>query len=816
MKTLLQDIRYGFRQLIKMPGFTLTAVLSLALGIGATTAVFSVIYALVVNPYPYAGADRMMHLRLIDEKSGAPQGFGLTASQWQQVRKLPVLDDAFASDGWSLTATGGDIPEDVEATYFTSNTFEYFGVPAFLGRGLQPSDAIDGQDPQPVVVLSYKFWMRYFGGNRDVVGKTFQMVRKDYTVVGVAAPRFTWEDADVYVPQKITQDATHTFYVGARMRPGVTHEQVDAAMQPLIEQFARETPKHFPTGKFKVHVVGFNDDFFAQIGGTLSLLFGSVAMLLLIGCGNVSILLLARATARQHEFAIRSAVGASRMRILRQLLTESLLLSLTGAALGVALAYKAMAFIVTNLPQNSFPHEAIIRINLPVLGFSVALAVFTGVLFGLWPALQLARTEAREALQGSTRKVAGSVSGRRIHSTLIAGQLALTLLLLAGAGAAMQGFMRMLNRPLGYVPHNVMSVGIPVHDGTYKTWEERAAYFEALRSKVAEVPGVTAAAISTNATPPSSGANVKFQILGGTGQEERTGRLNFVSAEYFPVLRIPLEEGRIWNQDEGHRGATLAVVNQSFARKYFPNTDPIGKSIKIADLHSEPPYNLMAPGADGAWLQIVGVTGDKLNDGLSKPILPEAFIPYTLAMRMYTQILVKSDVSPLSLLHAVAAKINTVDHDQQVNGHVKDLDQWIQNEPEWARGRLVAWLFGAFAVLALLLASVGLYSVVSYTVAQRTNEFGIRLALGAQRNHLLSIVARSTAASVGAGIGAGIVLTLVLSKVMAHWAADSTSSSSPLLLIGAAVALSLVATLACALPARRAAGVDPMKAIRYE
>jgi predicted permease len=815
MRTLWQDLSYSFRQLIKMPGFTLTAILSLALGIGATTAVFSVVYAILVDPYPYAGADRMVHLRMIDGRSADAHGFGLTGSQWQQLRKLPIIDDAFASDGWSLTATGGDIPEDVEASYFTSNGFEYFGVPAALGRGLQPSDAIDGQDPQPVVVLSYKFWKRFYGGNPEVVGKTLQLVHKNYTIVGVAASRFTWNDADVYVPLKVTQDTVHDYYVGARLKPGVTHAQANAALQPLIEQFARDTPKHFPTGPFRINVAGMNDDFLQQLGGTLSLLFGSVAMLLLIGCGNVSILLLARATARQHEFAIRSAVGASRPRIVRQLLTESLMLSLTGAALGVGLAYKLLGFIVANLPQYSFPHEADIRINLPVLGFSVALAVFTGVLFGLWPAIQLARTEAREALQGGTRKVAGSVRGRRIHSTLIAGQLALTLLLLAGAGAAMQGFLRMLNVPLGYDPHNVMSVGIPVHDGTYKTWEERNAYFEQLRAKVAEVPGVTMSAISSNATPPSNGSNVKVQILGNSSNQDVTTRMNLVSPEYFPTLHVGLEEGRIWNQDEEHRGAALAVVNQTFARRYFANSDPVGHSFKVADLHSEPPYNLLAPGADGQ-IVIVGVTADKLDDGLSNPILPEVFVPSNFSMRMFTQILVKSNVPPLSLLHAVAAKVNQVDHDQQVNSTVEDLDQWIRDEPEWARGRLVAWLFGAFAGLALLLAAVGLYSVVSYSVAQRTNEFGIRLALGAQRGHLLNIVFRSTATSVWVGIVTGIVLTLALSKVMAHWATDSASSSSPLLLAGAVVVLSLVATVACLLPARRAAGVDPMKAIRYE
>lgn len=814
MQTLFQDIRYGFRHLVKMPGFALTAVLSLALGIGATTAVFSVVYAILMDPYPYAAADRMIHMRLIDKDSRS-RGFGLTASQWQQVRKSPVVENAFLADNWSLTVTGSDLPEDVEADFFSSNAFDFFGVPAVLGRGLQPSDAIDGQDPQPVVVLSYKFWKRHFGGNPGVVGQTLQMVHKNYTIVGVAAPRFTWDDADVYVPQKITQDVIHNFYVGVRLKPGVSHAQADAALQPLIEQFAKETPQHFPIGRFRMHVAGLNDEFIEQLGGTLYLLFGAVALLLLIGCGNVSILLLARATARQHEFAVRSAIGASRVRIVRQLLTEALLLALTGAALGVLLAYKSLAMIVASLPKYSFPHEAAIQINLPVLLFSVAIAVTTGLLFGLWPALQLSHTDATQALQSNVRKIAGTVRGRRTHDALIAGQVALTLLMLAGAGAAMEGFIHLLNIPLGYDPHNVMSVGIPVHDGTYKTWGERAAYFEQLRAKAAEVPGVTITAISTNATPPSNGNSSAFEILGSPSQQDQPTRLNFVSPEYFPVLRVPLIQGRIWDQDENHRGAPVVVVNQTFARRYFPHDSAIGHSIKISGLHNEPPYNLISPGGDG-WLLIVGVTADKRDDGLAKPILPEAFVPYTLSMHMWTQILVRSEVPPLTLLHAVQKQINSVDHDQQTFNDIEDLEHWIQDQPEWARGRLVAWLFGAFAFLALALAAVGLYSVVSYTVVQRTNEFGIRIALGAQRGHVLGIVFRSTLFSVGGGIAAGIVLTLALSKVMDHWATDSASSRDPLLLIGSTFVLALVATLACALPARRAAATDPMTAIRYE
>lgn len=341
MHSLLQDIRYGSRQLAKMPGFSLTAIVSLALGIGATTAVFSVVYAILMDPYPYAASDRMVHMRLLTP-NGDNRGFGVTGGQWQELRRSPVVEDTFLEDDWNLTVTGDELPEDVQGVYFSSNTFNFMGVPTATGRGLQPSDAIDGQDSQPVAVLGYKFWQRHYSGDPAAVGKTIQLLRKNYTIVGVAGQRFTWGDGDVYLPLKVTQNTSQSLYAGIRLKPGISHAAADAALQPLIEQFARETPAHFPPDHLRLHVLGLNEDFVKQLGGTLYLLFGSVALLLTIGCGNVSILQLARATARGHEFAVRSAIGASRNRIVRQLLTESLLLSLTGAGLGILLAYKTL------------------------------------------------------------------------------------------------------------------------------------------------------------------------------------------------------------------------------------------------------------------------------------------------------------------------------------------------------------------------------------------------------------------------------------------------------------------------------------------
>jgi predicted permease len=416
-------------------------------------------------------------------------------------------------------------------------------------------------------------------------------------------------------------------------------------------------------------------------------------------------------------------------------------------------------------------------------------------------------------MQSNTRKTTGDAKGRRTHSILIGGQIALTLLMMAGAGAAIEGFLKVANTKLGYDPRDVMSVGIPIHDGSYKTWPERAVYFEQIYGKVSDVPGVRLAAVSSNATPPDNGFRTKFEIVGKPSSADQSLRFNMVSKEYFPVLRIPLMQGRFWDEAETRRGAAVTVVNQAFVKRYFPAGDAVGHTIKVPELKAQPPYLLTAPGSEDGFL-IVGVTGDKLDDGLAKPVFPEAFVPYTVAMGMYTQMLVRADGSPLKLLHSIRAAVSSIDPDQQTNNDVRDLEHWITRMPEFARGQLVAWLFGAFAVLALALASVGLYSVVAYTVVQRTNEFGIRIALGAKKGHVLGIVFRSTVVSVGTGIVAGVVLTIALNKVMANWAAES--SRDPLLLLGATFVLSLVATLACIIPAWRAAGINPMTAIRYE
>jgi predicted permease len=732
-----------------------------------------------------------------------------------------VVESVLASDNSALMLTGQDLPEAAYAVSLISNNFQDLGVPALLGRGLWPSDAVDGQDPRPVAVLSYRFWRKHYFSNPDVVGRTLQLDHRNFEIVGVAAPRFTWGQGDVYLPLKLMRDPGRTCVVDLLLRPGVSHAAADAALQPLVEQFAKYMPNDFPD-VFKIHVQGLNDWVAGSMGGTLYLLFASVMLLLVIGCGNVSILLLARGTARQHELAVRAAIGAGRLRIIRQLLTESLLLAVIGAVLGVLTSYGGLALIQSLLPRSAFASEAVIRINLPVLFFSVTVALATGVLFGLWPALQLSRTHIGQIMLSGARRLAGSVRGRKAHSMLIAAQVALTLLLLAAAGSSMKGFAQLIHQPLGYDPHNVMAIGIPLRASSYGTWPARAAYFEQLREKVAETPGVITAAISTDATPPRNGWIMGFEVQGksmvpGAGalfdsSGSEIGSVNLISPEYFAALRIPVLQGRIWSDAENNKGPHVAVINRTLAQRYFPNGDAIGHSLRSGGLEGNPATVLSPPNIGATWFQIVGIVGDARNDGLRSAPRPSVYVPYTSSMGEGTEILVRSQVPPPMLLNAVREQLRALNPDQI--GDAIDLETRLTYEPEWQQEHLAAWIFGVFAWLALALAAVGLHSVVSYTVAQRTNEFGIRMALGARRGDLLRIVFRSALGSMGAGIFAGIALSLALNQVIAKWAHGSTRD--PVILLAGTILLSLVSGLACTIPARRASRVDPMIALRSD
>lgn len=811
---LTGDVRYALRALVKNPGFSAVAILSLALGIGATTSMFSLIYAVLLHPVPYADWQRLTYPAYFnDDQPTSPEWwFTLSWPQYQQLLKADSIEDVVGDTDAQSELTGQDIPESVELTYITENVGNSLRVPPLLGRNLQPSDA-EAASQQPPIVLSYDFWMRHYNGDRDVLNRVLEIDHKPYTIVGVMPKDYTWEP-DLYVPLSLLPTRERNVLPVMRLKPGVSLATANAEIGAMFHQFAREDPQHFPK-HFRMHLVRITDRIISQAGHALLLLFAAVIMLLIIGCANCSILLLARGMTRQSELAVRAALGASRYRLVRQLLVEALVLAVTGSLLGIGLAYW-MAKIIFGLFPDVFMHESVIRINLPILAFSIAVALVSGLLFELLPSLRMSRPDVSLMVQTTGRKVAGRAGQARSLNTLIAAQVALTVVMMGAAGAAIGGFMQLTHRNLGYDPAHVMSVGIPLHQHSYLTREERAAYFEALRQKIATVPGVKQVAISSNATPPDSGDYQAFEILGMPFPQRQYLATNLISPEYFSTLHIPLLEGRLWNEAENTRGAAVAVINQTFARRYFPNGNAIGQQIRMPDSNSQTTdENVGASISEpGGWIQVIGVVGDSTNNGLDKPVSPAFYTPYSRFMWMSTQFLVRTQGPPLASLRSVQLAIQSVNPDQQTFRNVLDLDQWIDRQPEYLQQRLFSILFGLFSSLALILALVGLYSVVSYSVAQRTNEFGIRMALGAQRTHVLWIVSRNIGITVFAGLATGLIAFLTLHKLLIHW--TQNSASSPFILAAVAALFVLCAALACTIPALRAASIDPMHALRYE
>jgi predicted permease len=808
MNGVFQDLRYAFRQIMKSPGFTFTALLSLTLGIGATTAIFSVVYGVLLDPYPYRDADRMVHVELRDRSDRGPLLF-VSGPEYEQLREAASIDDIFLQNQRQETLTGGQFPISVNVGQYSPNLFTYMSVPPALGREFTPADAPSGK-PSPVAVLSYLFWQRQFGGNRNVIGQTIELDHSLYSVIGVAAPRFTWGDSDVYVPALPTGDPHDYWMSFIKLKPGVKHAAAGAEIQVFVDRFTKDDPKDFRRDR-KVAIVTLNEEVLGRFSGTLVLLFAAVVALLVIGCANVSILLLARGIARQHELAVRASIGASRTRLIRQLLTESVLLSLVGTALGVLAAYGWVGTLSSMLPLYSFPHEAAIRVNGIVLGFSIAVAVITGILFGVSPAWQLSRPPIHELIQANSTKHTGTARSRNTHRLLIAGQVALTLLLMAGAGAATKAFIALTHTPLGFEPDHIFGLNIALPKGAYPTWQARLNANEAVRRAVAEVPGVESASVSTTWFPPFGGFSAKIDIRSKPSLTGAEALLALVSPQEFSTFQIPLMTGRIFNEAEVARAAHLALVNQAFVKQFLADANPIGQGVRSAMLKVERPDLLLTPAPDD-WLEIIGVVGDVRNDGLDHPTKPAVFLPYSFVLPPDESLFVRSAGSPEVALQSVKRRLLELNADMVV-GQEHPLTWWLETQG-WGQGRFIATLFSLFAILGLALAATGLYSVVSFAVTQRTQEVGIRMALGAPRATILRLVISSTAAMLAAGIAVGLGLSVGLSRIVGSWAGGSPRD--PLTLLSAALVLVLVSVVACVAPAWRAASVNPVVALRYE
>ncbi len=808
MGNLLQDIRFAFRQFRASPGFVFTAVFSLALGIGATTAIFSVVYAILLDPYPYKDASRMVHVELRDKSSQGPLLF-VNSIEYKQLRSASSIDDIFLQRNNQRNLSGEQFPVTVQVGTYSPNLFEYMGLPMELGRPFSADD-VKGDSAAPVAVLSDLFWKRQFASNRNILGKTIELDHSLFTVIGVAPPRFTWGDSDVYLAGLPTADPHEYWLSFIKLKPGTKYPTAAAELQVLVDTFVKADPSDFRKDK-RVAIVTLNEQILGKFAGTLVLLFVAVLALLLIGCANVSILLLARGTARQHELALRVSVGAERNRLIQQLLTEAIMVSVLGATIGVLAAYRGVALLSQMVPYYSFPHEAAIHVNGVVLLFSAVLALLTGVIAGISPAWQLSHPNLSQLIQAGNAKHSGGAHGRIVHRLLIAGQVALTLLLLTGAGAAMKAFSNLTHTPLGFDPDRVFGLNIGFPKGLNPNWQARLQANESVRQAIAQTPGIESVAVSTTWFPGFGGFDAKIEIQSKPTLTEPQASLALASPQLLSTMHIPLLNGRMFDDAELMRGAHVALVNQAFVKQYLGNGDALGQRVRSPMLKATQPDLLLTQGPDD-WMEIIGVVGDARNDGLDHPVKPSVFLPYSFVLPPDEALLVRANGNPEAAIRSVKQRLHEI-NPELVAGQDHTISWWLDTQG-WGRERFIATLFGLFATLALILAATGLYSVVSYSVTQRTQEMGIRMSLGAQRSSIVGLVLSSTAGTLGAGITVGLALSFVLSKVIALWAGGSPRD--PVTLLAASALLLAVATVACVLPAWRAACIDPMRALRLE
>ncbi len=809
-----QDLRYALRTFRRSPGFAATAVVSLAVGIAAATGVFSVVNAALLNPFPFADINRIVWLDMNDK--GRPRGLSVTARQLVALQGSDVFDGAFALNTYDMTLAGEDFPETVRTQYLSATGLNVLGVPPLLGRVFNEADGPAGEQARRVVVLTYRFWQRHFGARPEALGQTLYLNRESYTVIGVLPRQYFATGPEILVPLDLKFDPTlasvgaRAWPVQARLKRGVTPRMAEQRLQPLFDQFAKEAPRRFPKEVRPLVRSLVEEERAAEFVPTLVLIFAASMLLLLLACANVSILLLARGTARAQEFAVRGALGASRGRLIRQLLVESLLLAVTGAALGVAAGYWGLPAILRLLPPNSVPVGNLIAVpvNVPVLLFSAGLAMASALISGLSPALSFSRPR----LTATVRTTAG-VESRRAHHLLLAAQIALTVLLLAGTGATVRVLIGLYRTSLGYDPHNVIIASIHLPENSYTKWADRFTFYERVRNQVADVPQVESIALASNSgIPPESGQQSVVEVPGQDTTGGGTAILQRISADYFATMRLPLLRGRVWSDSESAGTPHVAVVNQTMARQLWPDDSAIGRRVRMPEyIRSTSYWRLPAPGSDG-WFEIIGVVGDTPNVGLHERPAPSIYVPYTLMLSDTQYLILRTSRDPLSMTRSIREAVQTVDPNQPVNA-IRTAESALA-DAGWARERFVTLLLLGFAAFALMLAAVGLYSVVSYSVSCRFKEFGIRMALGAGRGRIVNAAVQPAVLAIVAGLFAGLALSVGLNKVVAQWSIGNLND--PVVLVAVSLVLFVAAMMSAAIPANRAASIQPVDALRTD
>ena len=804
MNTLFQDLRYAVRMLLKNPGFTAVAIIALALGIGADTAIFSVVNAILLRPLPYKTPDRIAMIWMNNPKLGVEQDWHSYPNYTDYKEQNQTFDEVAAFNNRSFNLTGVGDPVRITGVWATASLFSVMGVEPAIGRAFNEGEEEPGKDL--VVVLSNGLWKSRFAGDSNIIGQPISLNGVNPTVIGVMPASFAFPDKEtgMWIPLAVSargRQARNSFSFKAvgRLKPGITIAQARADMSSIADRLDEQ---YFHSG-YGSNLVLLHDQETGKVRPALLVLLGAVAFVLLIACANVANLLLARAAVREREIAIRTALGAGRARLIRQLLTESILLALIGGGVGIFVALWGLDVLVALSPAD-IPRVEMIKVDGRVLTFTLAVSLLTGLIFGLVPALQASKPDLNESLKEGGRGSTGSARAKRIRGALVVSEIALSLVLLIGAGLLVKSFLRLERFNLGFNPSNLLTMRIQLPGSKYKDEKQITGFYQQLLERIQTVPGVQSvgaiASIFLTDTPQSTNFSIEGRPV-PTGAEAIEVPLDAISPRYFRVMGIPLLRGREFDEHDVKGSTPVVIINETFARRFFSGEDPIGKRFVYG-----------SPDPRNPWITIVGVVADMRRTGFDKEERPETFLPEAQAADNVLTIVARTATDPSSFAASLRDQVWAIDKDQSVFD-IKTMDKMLSEMISQRRFNML--LLGIFAAVALILAAVGIYGVISYSVMQRTHEIGVRVALGAGVPDVLKLIVGQAVVLTTIGVAVGLSGALILTRLMSSLL-YGVSATDPITFITISLVLTGVALGASFVPALRATKVDPMVALRYE